>query len=434
MESARRASEIHKRRTGRSLRVTEQDVVNEEMYEEEDDDLPQQYRRLTAHLQTGSADFNRRLAAYLTNHVAMRSALDQAITNSYAQQYPNAPQFAHNNQTIFSSPFMPHGMPPAMPSQMQQMPQPQRMPQPSSQPYRQSPYPLPGTPGYRPHAHKLSTSVSKTLDLPGYPQGSPVDSNSQSDNRRMSMPSSSMSPITPATPHTPLSLQHPQLTAAPKRSSYSSEPDGSTSHSMAPPSASSATQQPQQTRPSSQPIPQPAPHPMTQSMPTSMAQYNPPNYYPDSGPFSMSLPAESQMLLGNTLDPNDPLTSMFMAGSENFAQPFFTYNSFNSLGSSNMVLKDPNFHPSYDGMSATLAPSALDMSPLHRELNEPVSGTTESTNITSFNPNYDAVFGDYKGVGFVHPGSSAGSGTVTPGVDGSWDAFINDNSWSENAT
>ena len=28
VESARRASEIHKRRTGRSLRVTEQDVIN----------------------------------------------------------------------------------------------------------------------------------------------------------------------------------------------------------------------------------------------------------------------------------------------------------------------------------------------------------------------------------------------------------------------
>ena len=96
-ESAQRAFEIHQRRTGRSLRVTEQDVVNEEIYEEEDDDLPEQYRRLTAHLQTGSADFNRRLSAYLTNHVAMRSALDQAITNSYAQHYPDVPQSVHND-------------------------------------------------------------------------------------------------------------------------------------------------------------------------------------------------------------------------------------------------------------------------------------------------------------------------------------------------
>lgn len=119
VESARQASEIHKRRTGRSLRVTEQDVVNEEIYEEEDDDLPMQYRRLTAHLQTGSADFNRRLSAYLTNHVAMSSALDQAVSNSYAQQYPNAPQLVHDDssgQGNASSPARPpsdtqHGHP-----------------------------------------------------------------------------------------------------------------------------------------------------------------------------------------------------------------------------------------------------------------------------------------------------------------------------------
>lgn len=119
VESARRASEIHKRRTGRSLRVTEQDVVNEGKYEEKDDDLPMQYRRLTAHLETGSADFNRRLSAFLTNHVAMRSDLDQAISNSYAQQYPDAPQFVHNDtsgQANASSPARPpsatrHGHP-----------------------------------------------------------------------------------------------------------------------------------------------------------------------------------------------------------------------------------------------------------------------------------------------------------------------------------
>lgn len=78
------------------MRVTEQDVVNEEMYEEEDDDIPAQYRRLTAHLQTGSPDFNRRLAAYLTNTVAMRTALEDAVNSSFNKAFPNAPQYAHN--------------------------------------------------------------------------------------------------------------------------------------------------------------------------------------------------------------------------------------------------------------------------------------------------------------------------------------------------
>lgn len=40
VESANRASEVHKKRTGRRLRITEDAVAREEMYEEEDDDLP----------------------------------------------------------------------------------------------------------------------------------------------------------------------------------------------------------------------------------------------------------------------------------------------------------------------------------------------------------------------------------------------------------
>src|ERR1700742_3640924 len=109
VESARRASEIHKRRTGRSLRVTEQDVINKEMYEEEDDDLPLQYRRLTAHLQTGSADFNKRLAAYLTNQVAMRSAMEQMAQIPYGQ-FSGAPY--HGGSSMFPSPMIsqPQGM------------------------------------------------------------------------------------------------------------------------------------------------------------------------------------------------------------------------------------------------------------------------------------------------------------------------------------
>jgi hypothetical protein len=60
MESARRASEIRKTRTGRALRVTEQDVINEEMYEEEDDRLSTQYQRLGTYLHTASFTFNKR--------------------------------------------------------------------------------------------------------------------------------------------------------------------------------------------------------------------------------------------------------------------------------------------------------------------------------------------------------------------------------------
>lgn len=167
VESARRASEIHKRRTGRSLRVTEQDVINEEMYEEEDDDLPLQYRRLTAHLQTGSADFNRRLAAYLTNQVAMRSAMDQMVQNSYAQSYPGNPQYPQNT---FQSPMMPqHGL----------------VQSPMS-PYRPGPYPSPHQPNFR-NMHNRAYSTATAPNAPNTPS-TPSTQNRALEQRRMSTP------------------------------------------------------------------------------------------------------------------------------------------------------------------------------------------------------------------------------------------------------
>ncbi|KAK8143186.1 hypothetical protein G3M48_007589 [Beauveria asiatica] len=61
VQSARMASDIHKRRTGKSFRITEDIVMKEEMYEEEDDDLPRSYRVLGANMQTPSTDLNYRL-------------------------------------------------------------------------------------------------------------------------------------------------------------------------------------------------------------------------------------------------------------------------------------------------------------------------------------------------------------------------------------
>ena len=380
MESARRASEIHKRRTGRSLRVTEQDVVNEEMYEEEDDDLPMQYRRLTAHLQTGSADFNRRLSAYLTNHVAMRTALDQAITNSYAQQYPNAPQFAHN-QNMYPSPFMAQNM----------------AHQASPQSYGQ-PYPTPGTPGYRPGHQARSASVSHAptsyspTSLP--PAPSPVQSLPQLDQRRTSSSSKSSSHSPHGQPTTPSSL--------PSRSSL--------------PKTSSGLNIKQENHPSQQMRVPPPQQPFM-------------NAYSSISPLTTALPMESQMLLGSALDPNDPMTSMFMAGSEGMLHPY-NYNS-----TSPSMQKPRSFDQSYNGMSATLAPSALDMSPHHQTYTHPAAAVTTPSVAPPSSPGYlgfDGSMPDFS-KNQLYP-SSTGSGSVTPGgLDGGWDAFI-DTNWAENAT
>lgn len=93
VESARRASEIHERRTGKRLRVTEQDVINEEMYEEEDDLVQrinnrqqQQNQHIhqmvqygvtdTSHLMTQDSNFNERLVLFIQQAVGTHDAMD----------------------------------------------------------------------------------------------------------------------------------------------------------------------------------------------------------------------------------------------------------------------------------------------------------------------------------------------------------------------
>ncbi|KAH8888644.1 hypothetical protein GQ53DRAFT_767657 [Thozetella sp. PMI_491] len=93
VQSARMASSIHKKRTGRGFKVSEEIVMKEEMYEEEEDEFPRHYRALTAHLQTGSTDMNNRLNAYVSNHVALANlAHQQQVDRMFAEQFPNAAQ------------------------------------------------------------------------------------------------------------------------------------------------------------------------------------------------------------------------------------------------------------------------------------------------------------------------------------------------------
>ncbi|KAI9680789.1 MAG: hypothetical protein M1817_004229 [Caeruleum heppii] len=377
VESARRASEIHKRRTGRSLRVTEQDVVNEEMYEEEDDDIPVQYRRLTAHLQTGSADFNRRLAAYLTNHVAMRSALDQAITSSYAQQYPNSPQFPQNQQGAFPSPLLP-----------QQMVQ-------NGSIYRQSPYPVSANPQFRPAPHGRAQSIAIPPDAAGSkPLTSPLADVSALD-RRMSMPG-------PAGPN--------QL-GTPRSQPGSAPSAGSPRHSpQAPPQQDMLSQEQSAQRQSMQQA-----HAMQSAY--GMGLMNP----DDMGPFSMSLPPESQMMLGPVLNSHDPLTAALMAGSENMPQPFPSFNNDAS------VPKGAGFYPAYGGMSSTLAPSALDLSPRNNVYSSPSSAASLSAPTTS-GFGLDATYTD----SFRPPQLTRHSSTQGSGIGDDWGTFIDDNSWEQN--
>lgn len=119
VQSARMASEIHKKRTGKGFKVSEEIVMREEMYEEEDDDLPRHFRALTAHLQTSSPELNSRVNAYLTNQVALATlARAKEVDRMFAQHFPGASAVNHqlqqsvyyqglqgNNAAVPSSPY-----------------------------------------------------------------------------------------------------------------------------------------------------------------------------------------------------------------------------------------------------------------------------------------------------------------------------------------
>lgn len=132
VQSARMASEIHKRRTGKSFRISEEIVLKEEMYEEEDDDLPRSYRILGPNMQTGSAEMNYRVDAFLSNKVAMSAMLARTndewrqneVNKLFDQMFPNA---CYNSQRAAASRNSPGAQQPQ--PQQQQMPQPQQQQQ-----------------------------------------------------------------------------------------------------------------------------------------------------------------------------------------------------------------------------------------------------------------------------------------------------------------
>ncbi|KAG0647103.1 hypothetical protein D0Z07_6971 [Hyphodiscus hymeniophilus] len=367
VESARRASEIHKRRTGRSLKVTEQDVINEEMYEEEDDDLPMQYRRLTAHLQTNSADFNRRLNAYLTNQVAMRSALGQGIINAYAQDFQQNPQFA--NQPYFPSPMIAH-------QQQQQTMQPSMQPpmqQPSSPSMqRHAPYPSPRTQqqGFQPQ-HNRSASIAVPQQASRMAESPIIPSENE---RRASMPAVK----TEVKTESPDDMRStPSSTATPTpRPSF---PQGSFSQNP-------YNQVPQN-------------------------NYNMPAFGGGFNAFSMQLPQETQQMLYGSGMPNDPYWAAMMQGSNNLPLPANTFNP--SMQATTEVGKGQQMYPSVNGLNSTLgvAPSDLDMS-------KNFAGNLDFSN--------DPTFFDQA----VNPLSDEATPGGTPGVGGEpWSNYIDTERW-----
>ncbi|KAI0141721.1 hypothetical protein GGR57DRAFT_399424 [Xylariaceae sp. FL1272] len=114
VQSAKMASEIHRRRTGRGLKVSEEIVLKEEMYEEEEDDLPRSYRQLTAHLQTSSPEMNSRFSAYVSTQTALATMQRYNEVNRLFRDAfsPTAVAYQQQlNNSVYMAPLFNNGVP-----------------------------------------------------------------------------------------------------------------------------------------------------------------------------------------------------------------------------------------------------------------------------------------------------------------------------------
>jgi hypothetical protein len=415
IESARRASEIHKKRTGRALRVTEQDVINEEMYEEEDDDLPTQYQRLNAHLHTTSVMFNKKLHDYIATQHGVRNMFMSQYQNAQFQPYGG--QFASSANTF---PQTNNWLNPSMapPQQITPSTTPQAFQQPSSlnaganaaaqQNFRSSPYYVP----QRPQPHQRSASIQ----LPHAPSQYGASAQSATPgattphtllDRRMSLPVHSFEQSTQAASG---AQSPPVLSRSSTVNSPRQQPISPRTESCASPLSGTGQRTPYLHTDTDTPA----------SLPFTPMDLNMNSQVLGSNPLSLSLPPESQQFLGSVLDPNDPRTAMFMAGSENLAQPFtptYTYNpnySPKSIkaanGGSTMTLTLPQKAVKSEGA----APTSTAATPISEGL------YSNDAFLTPGNEGYGAFF-DFQSTDFAQPGDEQGSNEQL--VDGS--SFVN---------
>jgi hypothetical protein len=307
--------------------------------------------------------------------------MEQMVNNSYNQpQYSNHPQYTgHPQQPMYNSPIMN-----------------QQVTQSPASAYRSAPYPSPHQPGFRQtHGRAYSMAVPNEVSSHAVTSQSPSMPSNTLEQRRMSTPAKI--PASPGSQSLDVNSIKPDLDPQRQNQSAITAQSG------------------------------------------QMAGNFPP-LWQDTGPFTTCLPPEAQQLLGPGLDPNDPFTSVLMAGSENYiSNPYYPWG--NMQGSGKLGQTTPSIHPSYNGMSATLAPSALDSG---TDSLFATTATTSPSNDTTTAPSsglgFDfsqesKVFNPYctTGLGRDESTQGLGSGQVTPG-EGFLDSFVQDGGWTEEAT
>lgn len=410
------------------------------MYEEEDDDLPLQYRRLTAQFNTTDPTFNRRLAAYLTNHVAINNAMNQAMGNQFNGQFGDNPMNQNWGQG-FQNPMqqqMQQNMQQNMwQQQMQQQQQqqfnqqmmPPMMPNNNNNNFRQSPYPQPfnmqmPSQSYRP-VHNRTSSTHPTMmsqsPLQQQRQQQPTPAMTAEEQRRMSAPAQPVS-VAPSPKSSGLSAAQRTTSAASLPSLTTQTTQTSTTNKTSPSDINSTS-------------------PLAQgnllTSPFAQGMFNQGTNM-DFGPLTNTLPAETQMFLGANVG-GPAMNELFSnplgmnSGEKARQQPFYSYNPNNFN-----INKGRNMHPSFDGMSQTLAPGALTGDAF--SWSTPQSATTmsgDSVSTPSFNGALSQSFNQgmndmskFNQYGFQSPMAQP-SGFVTPG-EAEWATYIDSSNWDDN--
>ncbi|KAK3689826.1 hypothetical protein B0T22DRAFT_180136 [Podospora appendiculata] len=174
VQSARNASEIHKKRTGKGFKISEEIVLKEEMYEEEEDEFPRQLRSL-GFMHTNSPEMNSRVSAYVSNHVALTSLNHQMEVNRmFAEQFPNAAQLSQQlSQSVYNQHPPQNSLTNSAPTS-QQFSQPYGFPFMPYQPDRRQSMPQSSlSPHWTPSALQASTSSPPSRHASVDGQGSP---------------------------------------------------------------------------------------------------------------------------------------------------------------------------------------------------------------------------------------------------------------------
>lgn len=136
----------------------------------------------------------------------------------------------------------------------------------------------------------------------------------------------------------------------------------------------------------------------------NMSEY-PPNY----SPFTAQLPSNAQGLLGSALNPNDPYTSMLMAGSGNLVSSFYNFDASQQQTFQNVGGQQT--HATLDGLGTTLAQSAYEMQSPGFEQQSGLDHQTQTQDQTFFNE----AFTGFK--------SGDATPAATPEDSNTWDLF-----------